>query len=218
MLNLTIDGPYADAEVREVTPPSDDGFKTPCSISGLMAGVSGGSLGYAFGFAGHWLNMRLKGSLGAAHIAGWGSAKTFAIMGGLYAAVSCFMLRLRQRQDAWNGAVSGCATGLALGWAGGPLSALQSCAMLGGFSYFVDGMAGGDAQAHAASVKPGDSTWPATSGSSRDNVVAFWGAGDEAAGRRRDRSRVEMLLTPAMPLLAALAPCRGEQPGCRRLF
>lgn len=79
------------------------------------------------------------------------SAKTFGLMGGLYAGVNCFMLRLRQCEDAWNSAASGCATGLALGWKGGPLSALQSCFMLGIFSYFIEGMGGGSAEAYAVS-------------------------------------------------------------------
>lgn len=79
------------------------------------------------------------------------SAKTFGLMGGLYAGVNCFMLRLRQCEDSWNSAASGCATGLALGWKGGPLSALQSCFMLGIFSYFIEGMGGGSAEAHAVS-------------------------------------------------------------------
>ena len=50
VLNLTIDGSFPEAEVRDATPSADDGFKTPCSISGVMAGASGGALGYAFGF------------------------------------------------------------------------------------------------------------------------------------------------------------------------
>lgn len=79
------------------------------------------------------------------------SARTFGLMGGLYAAVNCIMMRLRQRQDAWNSAASGCATGLVLGWKGGPVSALQSCGMLGIFSYFLEGMAGGDS-AQAATI------------------------------------------------------------------
>jgi hypothetical protein len=64
-----------------------------------MAGISGGTLGYAFGFLGYWFSNRLKGTLRASLGSGWTSAKTFGIMGGLYAAVSCFMLRLRQKQD-----------------------------------------------------------------------------------------------------------------------
>lgn len=50
VLNLTIDGSFPDAEVREVNPVPKDAFQTPCSISGVMAGLSGGSLGYLFGF------------------------------------------------------------------------------------------------------------------------------------------------------------------------
>jgi hypothetical protein len=88
------------------------------------------------------MSNRLQGKWRPSLDSGWTSAKTFAIMGGLYAAVNCFAKRLRQKEDAWNGAASGCVTGLALGWAQGPLSALQSCGMLGAFSYFVDGMAG----------------------------------------------------------------------------
>lgn len=99
VLNLTIDGSYPDAEVRENAPPSVDAFQTPCSINGIMAGISGGTLGYAFGFAGYWFSNRLKGNFRGSLGSGWASAKTFGIMGGLYAAVSCFMLRLRQKQD-----------------------------------------------------------------------------------------------------------------------
>ena len=38
---------------REVQPPADGGFQTPCTLTGVMAGLSGGSLGYVFGF-GEW--------------------------------------------------------------------------------------------------------------------------------------------------------------------
>jgi hypothetical protein len=38
---------------REVQPPADSGFQTPCTLTGVMAGLSGGSLGYVFGF-GEW--------------------------------------------------------------------------------------------------------------------------------------------------------------------
>ena len=50
VLNLTIDGSFADAQVRETVPPPADAFQTPCSVNGIMAGISGGTLGYAFGF------------------------------------------------------------------------------------------------------------------------------------------------------------------------
>ena len=60
VLNLTIDGSFPDAEVREVVPTTTDAFQTPCSISGLMAGVSGGTLGYMFGFGKTPLNSNLR--------------------------------------------------------------------------------------------------------------------------------------------------------------
>lgn len=82
----------------------------------------------------------VKGTLSNALAEGWTSARAFAIMGGLYAAVGCFAQRLRKKHDAWNGALSGCATGLAIGWAQGPAAAAQNCAMLGALSYFLDGM------------------------------------------------------------------------------
>lgn len=50
VLNLTIDGSFPGAQVRETVPPTVDAFQTPCSVNGIMAGISGGTLGYAFGF------------------------------------------------------------------------------------------------------------------------------------------------------------------------
>lgn len=50
VLNLKIDGPLSNAEVREVVEPSEDAFQTPCTFAGLTAGLSGGALGYVFGF------------------------------------------------------------------------------------------------------------------------------------------------------------------------
>jgi hypothetical protein len=50
VLNLTIDGSFPDAQVRENIPAPVDAFQTPCSVNGVMAGISGGTLGYAFGF------------------------------------------------------------------------------------------------------------------------------------------------------------------------
>eukprot|EP00890_Picochlorum_soloecismus_P000827 jgi/Picsp_1/1745/NSC_05217-R1_hypothetical protein CHLNCDRAFT_58549 [Chlorella variabilis] len=78
--------------VREVTGTGEEPvFRTPCSISGISAGISSGMLGFVFGFGGYWLKERLKGTWKASMRDGWGSAKTFAVLGGLYAAVSCFM-------------------------------------------------------------------------------------------------------------------------------
>ena len=50
VFSLKLDSP--EAEPREVQAGGDggDGFQTPCTISGAMAGLSGGALGYVFGF------------------------------------------------------------------------------------------------------------------------------------------------------------------------
>ena len=49
MFSLKLDS--ATTEPREVQAGGDgDGFQTPCTISGAMAGLSGGALGYVFGF------------------------------------------------------------------------------------------------------------------------------------------------------------------------
>ena len=82
--------------------------------------------------------------------------------------------------------------------------------MLGAFSFFLDGMAGPDAPAYAA-------TWPP---SSAGGAAAFLEGGRRSGGgpAPRERSPIELLLSPAMPLLAALTPCRGDGSngqGCR---
>lgn len=111
------------------------------------------------------------------------------------------------RPAAWNGAASGCATGLALGWGNGPLGALQSCAMLGVFSYIVDGLS----KVQPAAAAPGAS-WARTREERRleEWLDAGAGAGPvpppglDAALWNATR----LVLAPAVPLVAALAPCR----------
>lgn len=131
----------------EAKGPETEAAEMPCAINALTSGLSGGVLGFAFGFVpkvvGHRGSGRWKASVGS----GWESAKTFAIMGGLYTFASCFSKRLRQKEDAINGGVAGCATGLALGWNGGPVAAVQSCLGFGLFSLVLDYMGGGAAEA-----------------------------------------------------------------------
>lgn len=50
VLNLTIDGSSPNQEVREIKSNPNPTYLTPCTINGLVAGASGGMLGYAFGF------------------------------------------------------------------------------------------------------------------------------------------------------------------------
>ncbi len=123
-------------------------FRTPCTISGLGAACSSGLLGFVFGFGGYWLKERRRGVLRQALKGGLSSAKTFAVLGGLYTGVTCFMTRLRKKSDALNSGAAGCSTGLVLGWnSGGHVAAIQNCVMFGLFSYFLDNVSDGDAMA-----------------------------------------------------------------------
>eukprot|EP00889_Picochlorum_renovo_P005311 jgi/Picre1/32341/NNA_007687.t1 len=75
---------------------------------------SSGILGFVFGFGGYWLKERGRGVLKQALKGGLSSAKTFAVLGGLYTGVTCFMTRLRKKSDALNSGAAGCSTGLVL--------------------------------------------------------------------------------------------------------
>lgn len=141
--------------------PTENQDQLPCSISGFFPALSGGAIGFVFGAGGAAFGRIMNRKAAAAakasgnHVGffkhswqeGAKSAKTFAIMSGVYSTASCIAKRLRQRDDAVNGAVAGCATGLVLGWGGGPASAAQSCAMIGIFSYIVDRLGAAEAQA-----------------------------------------------------------------------
>ncbi|KAK9867652.1 hypothetical protein WJX84_007439 [Apatococcus fuscideae] len=133
---------------------SNEPYEPPCTVGGLMAGLSGGALGYIIGFGGNQFKHKGPGRLRASHVEGWTSARTFAIMGALFAAASCFSKRLRMKEDVWNGVAAGATTGLVLGWKSGPWGALQSAVSLGAFSYVCDllGSRAETRSAHAACI------------------------------------------------------------------
>jgi len=84
---------------------------------------------------------------------GMRSARALALVSGLYTWIQCMCSRIRQVDDGVNRGVAGCATGLLLGWQGGPWAAAQSCAGLGLISYIVDmGGSGETPPAHAATL------------------------------------------------------------------
>ncbi|KAK9818558.1 hypothetical protein WJX74_008533 [Apatococcus lobatus] len=142
----------AEAVSQQTPTAQGEAYEPPCSIGGLMAGFTGGMLGYVFGFGGYQFKHKGPGRLKASHIEGWTSARTFAIMGAIFAAASCFSKRLRLKDDVWNGVVAGASTGLVLGWKSGPVGALQSAVSLGAFSYVCDllGSRAETRSAHAA--------------------------------------------------------------------
>lgn len=148
----------------------DAKYAIPCSITGAMAAASGGALGFVFGFGSQIIRgvsplvknaaatatssapPAMTTRLAAALADGRTSAASFAAFGGIYSAAACAVSRARDVDaDPLNGAIAGCITGAALGWKSGPAGMAQSCAMLGGFSYFIDRMQGGQV-AQAAEV------------------------------------------------------------------
>ena len=188
---------------------SDDGRRRPHSLGTRPRPTP--SYRYVFGFGGYWVSQRTSGVLKLANASGLHSARTFAVLGGLYAGVSCFMQRLRQKSDAVNAGVSGCSTGLVLGWGtGGWIGGLQSCVLFGAFSYFLDGTSlGGSAEA-------------AEGGRCRRRVGVMGTTGKERGRRGREgelgtsttttataavtaasggSERIRSVLLPALPLL-----------------
>jgi Tim17/Tim22/Tim23/Pmp24 family len=126
-------------------------FKQPCTIKGVASAAYAGALGYFLGFVPAAVRFRGK-QWGVIHAQGAASASQLALMSGLYTTVHCIVSRLRLVEDGWSRGAAGCATGLALGWRGGPWSALQSCAGLGALSAVIDLGSTGDVGAVAAAA------------------------------------------------------------------
>lgn len=112
-------------------------FEQPCTLKGIQSAFAAGAFGYLLGFAPAVFRFKAK-SWGLINKEGWRSAQTIAVMSGLYTTVSCITARIRQKEDNVTRGISGCATGLAIGWQGGPLAMLQSCAGIGALSYIFD--------------------------------------------------------------------------------
>lgn len=160
---FTLTGAEALSSSPEASTSAAVSHEMPCTLNGLTSGLSGGALGYVFGFGGQLVKHRGQGRWKACAAEGWSSAKTFAIMGGLYSAVSCFMKRLRQKDDAFNGGASGFATGIVLSWGGTPKAMLQSALGFGIFSFVIDYMGNQAAPPAAAAVAYVSSSSPASS-------------------------------------------------------
>lgn len=90
---------------------------------------------------------------------------------------------------------------------------LQSCAMLGIFSYFVDGMGGGEAKAAALRSTPAAAAGTASTAPAGEGAADASGSSsrqqqeEQLRQWQQQRKAVEQFLSPVMPLLAAAAPC-----------
>ncbi|GJP81840.1 hypothetical protein CLOP_g11958 [Closterium sp. NIES-67] len=109
------------------------------SCIGLAVGsaISGGAIGGLFGLVSGLF--RREGFKKAMSEAG-ASGRTFAIMSGVHSLVSASLKKIRNKDDVINQAVAGCATGIALGWGGTPVSMLQNCAGFAVFAFIFEGM------------------------------------------------------------------------------
>ncbi|WZN62824.1 subunit TIM22 of chloroplast inner membrane translocase [Chloropicon roscoffensis] len=111
-----------------------------CLLNGVAASLGSGFLGWVIGFGSGIIRLKVEGSRFRTSIQkANSSSKTFGLMGGMYTFMACAARKIRGKDDAVNLAIAGCASGIALGWEGGPVSALQSCAGMGAFSWFFDG-------------------------------------------------------------------------------
>lgn len=137
--------------------------------------------------------------LAAALADGRASAASFAAFGGIYSAAACAVSRARDADaDPLNGAIAGCITGAALGWKSGPSGMAQSCAMLGGFSYFIDRMQGGQVAQAAEEEGRREGLAPA--------------ARRQRQQRRRRRSSGERASSSDSPDYNAM--CSSSSPSC----
>lgn len=172
--------------------------KLPCFVKGLEAAFSGGVLGYVFGFGSKMVMFRGSGGFKArwavSALEGKSCARTFATFGGIYAAAMCYSRRLRLKNDAIDGAVAGCSTGLLIGFqsGAGAMGAAQSCLGLGVVSYYLEKLGvGTPPEAFAASTPP-------TRLASTADVMPPW-----------MQSSVQLLLKPAAAILAPCSPDTG---------
>lgn len=69
----------------------------------------------------------------------YSSAKSFGMIGAIFAGTECCVEGLRAKNDIWNGVIGGCLTGGALARNAGPQAVGLGCVGFAAFSAAIDG-------------------------------------------------------------------------------
>ncbi|KAL0533527.1 hypothetical protein IC582_027559 [Cucumis melo] len=120
-----------------------------CAVRSVVSGVMGGGIGLFLGlFLGSMDNSLMQDEMTARQQfvytakqmgrRGWGSAKSFAVMGFIFSAAECVVEKARAKHDMTNTVVAGCVTGGAISAKGGPKAACAGCAGFAAFSVLIE--------------------------------------------------------------------------------
>eukprot|EP00192_Tetraselmis_astigmatica_P019726 CAMPEP_0117652958 /NCGR_PEP_ID=MMETSP0804-20121206/2926_1 /TAXON_ID=1074897 /ORGANISM="Tetraselmis astigmatica, Strain CCMP880" /LENGTH=186 /DNA_ID=CAMNT_0005459083 /DNA_START=73 /DNA_END=633 /DNA_ORIENTATION=+ len=151
---------YKKFEIPTAEQIAQEDFMNNCIVRGALSTVMGGGMGVVFGlFMGGLresmdpnagmvaaeaavkkvpLQQVLKTTLKEMGSASMSYARTFAVMGALYAGSECAVETIRAKRGMENTAIAGCFTGGALAYGGGVQAMCLGCATFGAFSVMID--------------------------------------------------------------------------------
>ena len=110
----------------------------PCTVTALGAAIPSALIGLIFGFIPSVFTNRSWAMRGIWMADAARSARSLALFSSAYSLSSCILTRVRQKDDRLTRTLSGCITGLAIGWGGGPIATLQSAIFIGLLSNLMD--------------------------------------------------------------------------------
>eukprot|EP00955_Chlamydomonas_euryale_P043961 352766-Chlamydomonas_euryale.AAC.2 len=153
----TAAGPHATSPPQQQhgsqAPSSGGGSEPPqpCTLGAIGSAIPSGILGWFFGLVPSAVRHRKLRMWRTWLDDAGASGRNLMLFSGVYSLAHCLVTRMRQVDDGWSRGAAGCATGLAVGWSGGPAAAGQSCVAIGLVSSLIDlGTLGGESPAKAA--------------------------------------------------------------------